>query len=112
MAQLFDLSENIVITQNLVSAIGRGCPPSPDMPDPIASIQFMTPADNRRDGYWVLGWASKKFVPAHAVQRVAGIELFLSEDVQSKLRGKIIDIENGKIIFFDLTPSTNAKNQH
>lgn len=99
MSELFNLSQDVFITNNLVAAIGKGCPPSPDMPNPIATIEFVIPADTGKRGYWVLGWLPKNCVPLHEVQRVAGVELFLSAETRSILRGSVIDIKKGRIVF-------------
>lgn len=101
MSQLFKLPTNISITENVIAAIRMGCPATPGMPDPVASIELLTPVDNNKSGYWVLGWFSKRYASSKILFNVQDIQLALSDETQARLQGKIVDIDSGRIVITD-----------
>jgi hypothetical protein len=101
---LFDLPGDISLTPAVVDKIREGYSRVHDIIDPVGSIAFVTPQDESQACVWSLIWFSRQHAPAQLLFKVQDVDVAISEDAQEKLRGKLIDFREGRLVVTDQSP--------
>ena len=95
---LFDLPGNITLTSRVLEKMREGHARVQDITDPVASIALATPQAESQPRVWSLIWFSRQHAPPQLLFKVQDIEVAISEDAQDKLRGKLVDFREGRLI--------------
>lgn len=98
---LFDLPGDITLTSGVVEKMREGYARVHDITDPVASIALATPQAESQASVWSLIWFSRQHAPAQLLFKIQDIEVAISEDAQDKLRGKLVDFREGRLVLLD-----------
>ena len=101
MNMAHNLPGNISVTPAVVDKVRDGYSRVRDIADPVGSIEWVTPQDESKPSFWALSWFSRQYAPVQTLFKIEDIELAIGEDAQDRLRGKVVDFREGRLVILD-----------